>query len=112
MRRLGERCQICVSRTESRALADFPRDEMREVVSPIGAVHVAALGLTLCGKSFADWERDRPCVICGRAIEPQPRYFTSTGEPRHMLCDPEELWQDEEPTGVADAQPPLVRLGL
>jgi hypothetical protein len=27
------------------------------------------------------------CAICGRKIEPEPRYFTSDGKPRHMLCE-------------------------
>lgn len=27
------------------------------------------------------------CAICEQPIEPEPRYFTAAGEPRHMLCD-------------------------
>src|SRR5437773_12264981 len=27
------------------------------------------------------------CVVCGTVIEPEPRYFNSAGQPRHMLCD-------------------------
>lgn len=27
------------------------------------------------------------CVICGREIEPAPRFFTESGAPRHMLCE-------------------------
>lgn len=27
------------------------------------------------------------CAICEEEIEPEPRYYTAAGEPRHMLCE-------------------------
>lgn len=27
------------------------------------------------------------CSICGQTIEPEPRYWTAEGEPKHMLCN-------------------------
>lgn len=31
------------------------------------------------------------CAICGRGIEPEARYFTTDGFPRHMLCEEPSL---------------------
>lgn len=36
------------------------------------------------------YEDDEPgeddCIVCGRPIEPEARYFDENGYPRHMLC--------------------------
>jgi hypothetical protein len=36
----------------------------------------------------SEWLTDVACFICGRAVEPEPRYFIDDGKPRHMLCKP------------------------